>query len=81
MPYIFLTFIDGDIARAETIFMNLGLLLKADRFMFRASLRLLSHFENGLFDSCDFSFFRFLYNLAHDLIELVSLFNHDLFGF
>ena len=61
--------------------MNLGLLLRIKRFMVRATLSFLSHFENGLFDRCDFSFFRFFDNLAHDLIELVSLFNHDLFGF
>lgn len=61
--------------------MNLGLLLEDNRFMVRATLSFLSHFENGLFDSCDFSFFRFLDDLPHDLIELVSLFNHDLFGF
>lgn len=81
MPSIFLTFIDGNIARTEAIFKNLGLLLNEGRFMFSATLSLLSHFENGLFYSCDFSFFRFLDDLAHDLIELVSLFNHYLFGF
>ena len=61
--------------------MNLGLLLKDGRFMFHATLSLLSHLENGLFNSCNFSFFRFLNDLSHNLIEFVSFFNHNLFGF